>query len=70
MLGDEKYAPPAQLALAARLGIRRLCLHAEGITLSLAGEELRLRCPLPEDFRQAWIALGEYGHALGSQHGA
>ena len=70
VLGDEKYAPPAQLALAARLGIRRLCLHAEGITLSLAGEELRLRCPLPEDFRQAWIALGEYGHALGSQHGA
>lgn len=69
VLGDAKYAPASELALASELGIRRLCLHAEGLTLSFAGEQLRFSAPLPDDFRQAWAALHEYGDSLDAQHG-
>jgi 23S rRNA pseudouridine955/2504/2580 synthase len=57
VVGDEKYASAAQRALAAELGIRRLCLHAEGLTLSFGGDQLRFSSPLPDDFRTAWAAL-------------
>jgi len=64
--GDEKYAPAAQLILAAQLGIRRLCLHAEGLTLSFAGEQLRFTSPLPEEFQLAWEKLSQNPDTLGS----
>ncbi|MCZ6711694.1 MAG: RluA family pseudouridine synthase [Gammaproteobacteria bacterium] len=66
VMGDTKYAPASQQRLAAELGIRGLCLHAEGLTLSFAGEQLRLSCPIPDDFRRGWEALRQYGDALGA----
>jgi 23S rRNA pseudouridine955/2504/2580 synthase len=70
VVGDDKYAPAPDRELAASLGVRRLCLHAEGLTLSFGGEQLRFTCLPPEDFRQAWAVLAEYRDPLGAQHGA
>jgi len=70
VVGDEKYATDAQRELCTALGIRRLCLHAEGLTVSFEGAELRFSCPLPEDFLGAWEALSQYGDSLGAQHRA
>jgi 23S rRNA pseudouridine955/2504/2580 synthase len=58
VVGDEKYARPDQQALAARLGIRRLCLHASELVIVHQGVRLRLTAPVPADFQEAWRTLG------------
>jgi 23S rRNA pseudouridine955/2504/2580 synthase len=57
VIGDTKYASAPQQRFATTLGIRGLCLHAEGLTLSFGGEQLRFSCPIPDDFQGAWEAL-------------
>jgi len=57
VVGDEKYATPEQLALAASKGIKRLCLHAETLVFEHAGRRLRLTAELPVDFQEAWALL-------------
>lgn len=57
VVGDEKYARPDQQALAAGLGIRRLCLHASELVIVHRGARLRLEAPIPADFEAAWQAL-------------
>lgn len=64
VVGDDKYATAVQRDLSIGLGIRRLCLHAEGVTLSLEGAQRRFSCPLPDDFLSAWEALRQYGDSL------
>lgn len=70
VVGDDKYARPEQKALESRLGISRMCLHAEGITLMMAGEKLKFSCPVPDSFAAAWDLLSQDGDALGAKHGA
>jgi 23S rRNA pseudouridine955/2504/2580 synthase len=69
VIGDAKYASGSQQRFAAALGIRGLCLHAEGLTLSFGGEQLRFSSPMPDDFQRGWEALRQYRDALGSKHG-
>jgi len=57
ILGDDKYQPAAAARLAADLGIRRLCLHAETLSLEIGGRRHRFRCAPPEDFEAAWDRL-------------
>jgi len=57
VVGDEKYASADQQALATRLGIRRLCLHASELVFMYRGARLRLEAPLPADFVAAWRTL-------------
>jgi 23S rRNA pseudouridine955/2504/2580 synthase len=57
LVGDRKYASDQELELAERLGIDRLCLHAERLELSWQGERLVLVAPLPEGLMAAWKAL-------------
>lgn len=58
VVGDQKYATSEQLALASGLGVRRLCLHASELLINHHGRKLRLVAELPEDFQEAWSALG------------
>lgn len=57
LVGDRKYASDQELELAERLGIDRLCLHAERLELLWQGERLVLVAPLPEGLMAAWKAL-------------
>jgi 23S rRNA pseudouridine955/2504/2580 synthase len=57
VVGDAKYATPAQREAAAARGIHRLCLHAEELVLVLEDRKLRFRAPVPEDFGAAWTAF-------------
>lgn len=59
VVGDPKYATPEQRGQAEAAGIRRLCLHAEELTLILDGRKLRFQAPVPADLRAAWDALGQ-----------
>lgn len=70
VVGDEKYAGPEQTSLERRLGISGMCLHAEGITLSLGGEKLKFSCPVPDSFAAAWDLLSQDVDALRAEHGA
>jgi 23S rRNA pseudouridine955/2504/2580 synthase len=54
IVGDEKYAPDAQLADSRAIGVRRLCLHATSVALAIGGRLRRFDAPLPADFVAAW----------------
>jgi 23S rRNA pseudouridine955/2504/2580 synthase len=54
VVGDVKYANDEQQALARRVGIDRLCLHARVIVVPGAR---RFEAPLPDDMVRAWTAL-------------
>lgn len=58
IVGDAKYAGPERLAAAQALGIGRLCLHAEEVSLVLNGQRRRFSAPVPEEFEHAWQRLG------------
>ncbi|MFP4263889.1 MAG: RluA family pseudouridine synthase [Halomonas sp.] len=51
LLGDDKYGSRESQALAARLGLSRLFLHAESLAFPepTSGREVRIRAPLPDD---------------------
>jgi len=57
VIGDAKYAAAEQLARARALGVTRLCLHAEELTLLLDGHKRRFQAPPPADFEAAWQAV-------------
>jgi 23S rRNA pseudouridine955/2504/2580 synthase len=59
VVGDDKYGQPEQKTQEGRLGISGMCLHAEGITLVLAGEKHKFTCPVPDAFAAAWQRLSE-----------
>jgi 23S rRNA pseudouridine955/2504/2580 synthase len=59
IIGDEKYCSDAQIAIARRAGVRRLCLHASAIAVSLGDRVLRFEAPIPEDFTTAWARMRE-----------
>ncbi|MEQ8483566.1 MAG: RluA family pseudouridine synthase [Pseudomonadales bacterium] len=61
VVGDQKYASDAQLALARELGVHRLCLHAEALVFEYGGRRRRFEVPVPADFEAAWAALAD-GH--------
>lgn len=57
VVGDLKYANSEQNAHAQALGVRRLCLHAEALSLTLDDRSLRFEAPVPDDFTAAWQAF-------------
>lgn len=57
VVGDAKYSTPEQRAVAEARGVRRLCLHAEELVLTVNGRKVRFHAPLPDDFAAAWAAL-------------
>jgi 23S rRNA pseudouridine955/2504/2580 synthase len=57
VIGDQKYASDAELAFAAGLGIRRLCLHAGYFAFPQAEGLAIFECPIPADFEKAWQRL-------------
>ena len=57
VVGDDKYGLPENRELAARLEVRRLCLHAEQIILPFRNTTLRFECPIPDDFQAAFESL-------------
>lgn len=57
LLGDEKYGSDESRLLAEAHGIKRLCLHAESLTVPWDDADLVIRCEAPEDFEAAWRAL-------------
>jgi 23S rRNA pseudouridine955/2504/2580 synthase len=59
VVGDQKYASDAQLALAREFGVHRLCLHAEALVFEYGGRRRRFEVPVPADFEAAWLALGD-----------
>lgn len=61
VVGDQKYATDAQLAMARQRGVHRLCLHAEALVFEYGGRRRRFEVPVPEDFQAAWVALNEVG---------
>jgi 23S rRNA pseudouridine955/2504/2580 synthase len=65
VVGDQKYATPEQRAWARAVGIRRLCLHAEELTLTANGQRLRFHAPVPADLTAAWETLAERDTASG-----
>lgn len=56
VIGDTKYASPAQQAQASQCGVTRLCLHAREIAFEHRGDRLRVEAPLPAEFEAAWQA--------------
>lgn len=60
LVGDRKYASDQELELAERLGIARLCLHAERLELVWQGEPLVLEAPLPSELVEAWRAFSTF----------
>ena len=69
VVGDEKYSAPEQLARAREMGVHRLCLHAESITLVLDGRRHRFEAPLPEALTDAFARLSAEAES-GSGRGA
>lgn len=51
LLGDERYADEASTALASRLELRRLFLHAAGLSFVLDGRRYDLEAPLDNELR-------------------
>ena len=49
ILGDEKYSTPSTEGLTAALELPRLFLHAANLRFQLAGEEVSLDSPLPDE---------------------
>ncbi len=70
VVGDDKYGRLEQRALERSLAISGMCLHAEGLTLVLAGNKLKFESPVPEAFSTAWERLADDFDPLGSEHGA
>lgn len=54
VIGDTKYATPAQQSEATDCGVYRLCLHAREIVFQHRGARLRVEAPLPAEFQAAW----------------
>lgn len=54
IIGDEKYGDKTHNEKAAKMGFRRLFLHASHLTIPLEGqhEPLRLEAPLPDQCKQ------------------
>lgn len=52
VLGDAKYGSPAADAVARRLGVRRLCLHAVRLKANHDGIVQRFQAPVPDDLKQ------------------
>jgi 23S rRNA pseudouridine955/2504/2580 synthase len=59
VVGDQKYASGEALTEAARLGIKRLCLHARSFGFPLAEGQAKFESPLPADFQAAWEQLSK-----------
>lgn len=59
VVGDTKYSTPEQQERAQALGIRRLCLHAEELVLTVEGSKRRFEAPVPVDFAAAWQILAQ-----------
>ena len=57
IIGDEKYSTDEELSVDRRLGINRLCLHAQSLTLTLDGQARSFESPVPGEFQAAWRAL-------------
>jgi 23S rRNA pseudouridine955/2504/2580 synthase len=57
IVGDSKYSAEADFAAASRLGIRRLCLHAQSLSIPWEDGQRRFECPVPDDFADAWQLL-------------
>jgi 23S rRNA pseudouridine955/2504/2580 synthase len=56
LVGDEKYATPAELEGDRDRGIGRLCLHASRVEIPAGDGPTVFEAPLPEDMQTAWIA--------------
>lgn len=58
--GDEKYCNKAESSIDRERGVRRLFLHAVGLSFRhpLTGEQLNLRVPPTDDFRKILIKEG------------
>jgi len=54
VVGDEKYAAPAELAADRNAGIQRLCLHASRIEIPWQQDPRVVEAPLPGDFQHIW----------------
>lgn len=63
LLGDDKYGSEQGAALAQRCGIRRLCLHAAGLSFRhpLSGQQLHCSAPPDDAFSRALEALAAAG---------
>ncbi|MFW6092785.1 MAG: RluA family pseudouridine synthase [Pseudomonadota bacterium] len=48
VIGDTKYAQPAQLARSEAAGVQRLCLHARALVLERNGRRQRFEAPVPK----------------------
>ena len=57
IVGDTKYAQPADAAVCAKFAINRLCLHAEEVIVPWDEGERRFTCPRPADFLRIWSQL-------------
>jgi len=57
VVGDQKYATDEELAFAAGIGIKRLCLHAGCFAFPLAEGVASFESPLPAEFKAAWRIL-------------
>jgi len=57
VLGDTKYGSAAADAVAKRLGVGRLCLHASRLKADLDGLSRRFSAPVPIDLQQLIDAL-------------
>jgi 23S rRNA pseudouridine955/2504/2580 synthase len=61
LAGDDKYGDADFNRRMARLGLRRLFLHAHCLRLSLEGEELLVNAPLAGELRAVLGALEDAG---------
>ena len=57
VLGDAKYGSAAADAVAKRLGVKRLCLHASRLKADLGGTTQRFSAPVPDDLQRLIDAL-------------
>lgn len=59
LVGDDKYSDPDKNAEAAKIGFRRLCLHAATLAFihPASGEKIRIEAPLPDDIAAPLRAL-------------
>lgn len=55
--GDERYGDPEFNRRLRRLGLRRLFLHAQSLSLRMGDRQLDVETPLPEDLRQVLQAV-------------
>lgn len=61
LCGDEKYSDPEKRRQLAKIGITRLCLHANSLEFKhpVSGELIKVTAPYDEKFQMALNALSE-----------